>query len=120
VLLHVLVTSVVIALIAATLMRLALLRYSVTARALKTTQERRLDEMALNAVISNWNKANTLCGDASAANYICSPLSASPPGACGCTCTPRAAGAPANSPTLVTLNVGGVCQLTIGANNDIP
>ena len=117
ILLHVLVTGALVALIAATLLRMAMLRYQVTVHATNTTKERRYDEGALNLIIGAWNSVNTACAN-NVPNYSCLPAAGAPPGNCGCTCTPTAA-APPNYPTVT--NSGGAvpCTLIIGAQNDI-
>jgi hypothetical protein len=88
VLLHVLMTGALIALISATLLRLAVMRYTVTARATKTTRERRYDEAALAMLVSTWNNGNVYC--ANAGYYSCSGGGAgyaAPLTSCACTCT---------------------------------
>lgn len=108
ILLHVLVTSVVIALIAASLLRLAVMRQQVTARATKATQERRYDDAALAALVTNWNAAGMSCAN-NIPNYTCGPAAAVSPGTCGCTCTPSAA----NFPTIYTCPADGAsCQIS--------
>ena len=122
VLLHVLVTGALIALIAATLLRMALLRYQITAHATATTKERRADEAALNMVITSWNSVHTACAN-NVTNYTCSggqnapPFT--PPGTCNCTCNPTGAIA-TTFPTIIA--GGGVppCTLVIGAGTDLP
>lgn len=114
VLLHVLVTGALVALIAATLMRMSMLRYTIASRGGKQLQERRYDQAALNSIISNWNTVNTVCAN-NVPNYNCAPASGAPPGTCGCTCTPTLA----NFPTVTTGNVGGNCQLNI-QSTDLP
>jgi len=110
--LHVLVTGALVALIAATLLRISVMRTAVSARSGKALQERRYDEAGLNAIISNWNAVNTVCAN-NVPNYSCSPASGSPPGSCGCTCTPSIA----NFPTITA--GGNPCALTI-VSTDLP
>lgn len=114
ILLHVLVTGALIALIAATLMRMAMLRYTVTAHATVQTQERRQAEGALNLIIGAWNSANTACRD-NVPYYSCTPNSTTPPGVCTCVCTPTG-GAPAYYPKVVASGVAPSCTLKIGGN----
>ena len=119
ILLHVMVTGAVMALIAATLLRLTMLRYQVSSRSQKMLQETNLDNSGLAALLGAWNKVNETC--ATSAVYTCLPAAAAPPGICGCTCTPTAAGNPP-WPTVTTAPSGtpGICTLTIGAANDLP
>ena len=114
VLLHVLMTGALIAFISATLLRVALMRFAVTTRATNTTKERRYDEAALAAIVGAWNSVNTACAN-NVPNYTCAPASVTPPGTCGCTCTPTQQYFP------IVTNSGGVppCTLTIGAANDL-
>lgn len=121
VLVHVLVTGVIVALIAAVILRVTLLRYVVTARTHKASQMKRYDEAALARITSNWSNAlygGTLTSIICANNvpgYNCSPSAFSPPGFCGCTCTPSVAG----DPTVNTSLVGGECRLQI-VSVDLP
>lgn len=102
VILHVLVSSVVVALIAAVLLRMAMLRYLVTARSHKATQMKRLDEAALAQLNSNWSDTQ-MC--TSFGSYTCAGATA---GYCGCTCTS------AGKPTIVTSPSGAApCQISI-------
>ena len=117
ILLHVLVTGALIALISATLLRMAMLRYQVTVHATNGTQERRYDEGALNLIIGAWNSVNIACAN-NVPNYSCAPAAAVSPGNCGCTCTPTGA-APLNYPTVTNSGGAPPCTLTIGANNDL-
>lgn len=111
VLLHVLMTGALIALISATLLRIALLRYSVTVRATNTTKERRYDEAAVAMLVSKWNSANTYC--ANAGYYTCSGGGAglvAPLTSCGCTCT---TGQQYYPPTITGSGSPPTCTLTV-------
>lgn len=114
VLLHVLVTGVLVALIAATLLRMSVLRYTIASRGGKALAEKRYDQAGFHAILTNWNVANTVCAN-NVPNYSCAPASVTPPGACSCTCTP----ALANFPTVTASLVGGNCQLNI-VSTDLP
>lgn len=114
VLLHVLMTGALIAIISATILRLAMLRFAVTARATSTTKERRYDEAALAAIVGAWNSVNTACAN-NVPNYNCLPAAAAPPGNCNCTCSPTQP----YFPTVTNSGGGPPCQLTIGAGNDL-
>ena len=120
VLLHVLVTGALIALIAATLLRMALLRYQITAHATATTKERRADEAALNMIITAWNMNNVACSNTNLSNYSCAPAATVPPGNCNCTCTPTGAAATASFPTIVAGGGSPPCTLVIGQATDLP
>lgn len=114
VLLHVLVTGVLVALIAATLLRMSVLRYTLASRGGKALAEKRYDQAGFHAILTNWNQANTVCAN-NVPNYSCAPASASPPGTCSCTCSPTLA----NFPTVTASLVGGNCQLNI-VSTDLP
>lgn len=115
VLLHVLMTGALLALISATILRLAMLRYMVTARTTNTTRERRYDEAALALIVSSWNSVNMACAN-NVPNYTCTPAAAVSPGNCNCTCSPSLPNFP------IVTNSGGAppCTLQIGAANDLP
>lgn len=106
VLAHVLVTSVVVSLIAAGLLRMVLMDHMANERLAVGDRGKKSAETALNQVMGVWNKANIVCSDASAVGYSCDPLSVSTPGACSCICIK--AGAP-------TIAVTGAppCTVTI-------
>ena len=110
ILLNVMVMSVVVAFISATILRMALLRYKLNSRVAYVTQEKRLDTGALSALTGAW-AVNGLCSSAPPI-YTC----AGTVGNCGCTCTPNA-GAP--YATVTTAGTASNCVLTIGAANDL-
>jgi Tfp pilus assembly protein PilX len=112
VLLQVLVTSVVVALIAATLLRMSLLRAQAASRGAKSLQEKRSDQAALASLLETWNQKQMVCASPTP-DYTCVPASAVIPGKCGCTCAPTTAG----FPTVTTALVGGICQLSIVSIN---
>jgi hypothetical protein len=114
VLLHVLVTGVLVALISATLLRMSMLRYTISHRGAAAIVEKRYDQAGFNSVLTNWNIANTVCAN-NVPNYTCSPASVTPPGTCGCTCTPGLA----NFPTITATNSGGNCQINV-VSTDMP
>jgi hypothetical protein len=118
ILLHVMVTSVLVALIAATLLRLSLLRVQAASRGQKILTEKRLDQGALASIVAYWNSVNMTCAN-NVPNYSCAPAAATIPGSCGCTCTPTVVQNPP-LPTVTTNGTPASCQLNIGAANDIP
>lgn len=91
VLIQVLMTGVVVAIIAAGLLRLTMLRYVASARASSSTVARRQADATLNRALSYWNSSNVVCSD-NIPGYLCSPAFTAPPGLCRCTCTPAVAG----------------------------
>ena len=114
VLLHVLMTAALIAIVSATIMRLAMLRFAVTTRATRNNQELRDDESALALLTTQWNSNNTYCSTVPGV-YTCSggPF----PSACDCTCTPLLP----NYPTVVATPIGthNPCTLVI-TSADLP
>ncbi|MDE2143609.1 MAG: hypothetical protein KGJ84_14470 [Elusimicrobia bacterium] len=116
ILLHVLVTGALIALIAATLMRMAMLRYQVTAHATNGSIERRYDEAALSLLITQWNTTNVYCATVPG-YYTCSGALAGVPApitSCSCTCNRVISATTTNFPDTVVGGAGGPpCQLTI-------
>jgi Tfp pilus assembly protein PilX len=105
VLLHVLVTGTLVALIAASLMRVALLRYQVTSRTVATNLERRLAEAALNTITSDWNQTGNVCSPVTIAGYSCTGTA----GTCACRCTS------AGKPDLVASPSPAGCKLVVDA-----
>jgi Tfp pilus assembly protein PilX len=89
VLIHVLMTGVVVAVIAAGLMRMTMLRYVASARATSGGAARKQADAALNRALTSWNTSNIVCS--AVAGYTCSPTYATTPGTCDCTCTPTVA-----------------------------
>jgi hypothetical protein len=113
ILLHVMVTGALMALIAASLLRMSMLRYQMGGRGAKILQEKRDDQSALAAVIAVWNNnatPNATCSAAPAGWGGCTSA-AVPPNNCNCTCT-----RPDGVSVVAALN-GGVCQLTIRSND---
>ncbi len=108
-LLHVLVTGAVVALIAASLLRLATLRYQVTARAQQATVERRSDEGAMARIISAWNAANQNC--TAVPGYSVSGSA----GSCSCTLNPSSSG----DPTVTAYMSGGNCTLKLVSSDSM-
>ena len=104
VILHILVSGVVVALVAAMLLRMAMLRYQITSRSHKAAQMKRMDESALARLTSNW-ASGQVCDNFP--GYTCA---GSVPGSCGCTCPPTNS----NEPLILTGASGAApCQLTI-------
>ena len=114
VLLHVLMTGALLALISATVLRLAMLRYMVTARTTNTTRERRYDEAAVSLLVSKWNATNVYCASVPS-YYNCSGGGGVPAPLTSCTCTCNPVGGPltANFPTVTNANAVPPCQLTV-------
>ena len=89
VLLHVMVTGVLIALIAGSLLRMSLLRYSMGGRGAKVLQEKRDDQGALAGLLAVWNNANKNCPAALPAGYVYTFNAGA--GSCNCVMTTGAA-----------------------------
>lgn len=108
ILLQVMVTGVVMALIAASLMRITMMRHQMISRSVSRLQEKRDDHQALALIISAWNSAGQVCAN-NVRGYTCRGIA----GNCGCTCTPT----DPNWPEVRTQNAspGGVatCRLDI-------
>ncbi|MFI5348497.1 MAG: hypothetical protein ACHQ2Z_03050 [Elusimicrobiota bacterium] len=114
ILVHVLLTGIVVALIAATLLRMALLRYAMAGRSEKILKEKRDDQGVLAAVTTAWNAVpgpNTTCG-AVPPGFTCP--GGLTPGTCNCSCTQTATGV-----TVIAAPGSGVCQLSI-VSPDLP
>ena len=107
VLIHVLVTGIIVAFIAAGLLRMVLMNYIAVDRASKGAQNRKEAEAMLQRALSYWNKTNIVCS--TDANFACTPASVAVPGTCACSC-PTAAAVPR-----VVVTGGGAppCTITI-------
>jgi Tfp pilus assembly protein PilX len=116
VLVHVLMTGVVVAIIAAGLMRMTMLRYVASSRAAGGTQARRQADAALNRALTYWNQNNVVCGN-SIPGYTCAPFSSTPPGVCNCTCTPSVSG---QATIVVTGGGAPPCSITINTVDPMP
>jgi Tfp pilus assembly protein PilX len=115
VLLHVLMTAALIAIVAATIMRLAMLRFAVTSRAVKNNQELRNDESALALLTSYWNVTNTYCSSVPGV-YSCGPTTVGAmPSSCNCNCSALVS----NYPTVSAPPGGHPCQFTF-TSADLP
>lgn len=116
VLVHVLMTGVVVAIIASGLMRMTMLRYAAGARAAGGTQARRQADAALNRALTAWNGNNIVCSNV-ISGYTCSPASTSPPGTCGCTCTPGV-----TTEATIVVSGGGAppCSIDINTTDPLP
>lgn len=109
ILIHVLITGVVVATIAAGLMKMVLMNYIIVDKATKGTQNRKEAESALGNLISYWN-ANGVC--TSFSGYACSS------GSSPCTCTGPAAPGSAVSPTVVVTGAApGPYTITINSSD---
>ncbi len=88
VLVHVLVTGVIVAFIAAGLLRMVLMDYIVVDRVAKGAQNRKEAEALLNRAVTYWNEANKVCSNIPG-GFNCTGV----PGTCNCSC-PSAAAVP--------------------------
>ncbi|MDE2490403.1 MAG: hypothetical protein KGM24_06115 [Elusimicrobia bacterium] len=86
VLLHVVVTGAIVALISALVLRMAMMRYGVTARARQATTDLRDDQGVLNAALSTWaaNSGNVCSGAPTATGVACNGGCST--NSCGCSC----------------------------------
>lgn len=110
VLIHVLITSVIVAVISAGLMRMVLLNYTATQRAAEGVQGRKSAESSLDRMVAAWSQTNSFC--ASFTGYACSGVSNNVCGGTGaqvCTCTPTNAA----EPTIKVCLTGGNCKVKI-------
>ena len=107
VMVHVLITSVIVSLIAAGLMRMSLARATATSRANEGAATKKKAEAAFAQILPYWAQ-NGLCSSGIPGGWSCS---GSVVGSCGCTCT----NAVGNQPLIETELVNGSCELTITA-----
>lgn len=87
--LHVLVIGMVVAVIAAGLLRMTMMSYVMTRREITGAQNRKESEALLSRAMSHWNAAlpaPTVCSPVP--GLVCiPPVAFPPPGICNCTCT---------------------------------
>lgn len=107
VMVHVLITSVVVSLIAAGLMRMSLARATATSRANEGAATKKKAETAFNKILPYWAK-NGLCSTGIPGGWSCSGAAV---GNCGCTCT----NAVTNQPEITTSGTAASCKLEIVA-----
>ena len=115
VLLHVIVTGVLVAMIAAALLRMTMLRYQAVARGAQIVVDKRTDQAALASLIETWNQNNQVCSTPTP-DFACAGTL---PGTCGCSCTILAGsalrtvvGGVAYPQVQTTVTASG-CQVTI-------
>lgn len=117
VILHVLVTGVIVALIAAFMLRVSLMNYLQTARANNETWQKRGDEGALSRVVAYWSMYGACTN---APGYNCGSVgSAMAVGSCNCTCHPTNA---AVDPVITSTTGSGTnCNVTVaGVDTAMP
>jgi Tfp pilus assembly protein PilV len=130
VLIHVLITTIIVVVIATGLAQMLLMRFTASNRAASGVAGRRQDEGSFNAVIATWNANNAVCTNGPVANLPanlscsgCATYAAGNPGACGCSVTPvgcNCSSLPSGSTNpgyclnrVTTTSVGGRCQLQV-------
>lgn len=111
VLIHVLITGVVVAFIAAGLLRMVLMNYIAVDRATKGAANRKEAEAMLQRALTYWNKSNSVCSS-DPTYFVCTG-----PGVginqCNCSC-PSAAALPRVD---VTGPAAGPCVITITSSD---
>ena len=116
VLLHVMLTSLLVAIIAAAILRMTALRYQMGYRSAIILQEKRDDQALLAKIIGAWNSANggsgQTCANVSIAGYAYSGT----PGTCSCSYSPTAQTSPPTIPSVVTAG-GGADSCTLQINS---
>lgn len=107
VLLHVLVTGIIVAFIAAGLLRMVLMNYIAVDRAAKGAQNRKEAEAMLQRALTYWNKTNSVCST-DASFFVCTGAGVGA-NQCNCAC-PSAAALPR-----VVVTGGGAppCVITV-------
>lgn len=102
VLVHVLITSVLVSVIAVGLVQMVMSRHTLLARSTQGAANQKQTERGFNSLMSFWNiGGNGVCS--SGAGYTCTGAA----GTCGCTCTST------GQATIVSATVGGACRIQI-------
>ena len=84
VLVHVLITGVIVAVIAAGMLRMVMMNYIAVDRVQKNAQNRKEADAMLLRAITYWNKSGIVCS--TTALFPCSPSYGTAPGTCNCSC----------------------------------
>ena len=108
--LHVLVVSVIILIVAASLTQMLIQRYTMQARSTESAVNRAVDTGALSRVISGWGGVYCKSFSDSNGTYNCSPNSTTAPGSCSCICTPTNS---TQARVVATVDGTGKCALTL-------
>lgn len=110
VLIHVLITGVIVAFIAAGLLRMVLMNYIAVDRATKGAQNRKQAEAMLQRALTYWNKSNSVCSTTPL--FVCSGAGVGA-NTCNCAC-PSAAAVPR-----VVASGGGAppCVITVTSSD---
>jgi Tfp pilus assembly protein PilV len=108
VLVHVLITSIVVVMIATGLAQMLLMRYSATMRATQGTARRREDDGTLNRLVTYWN-ANGYCSSPGG-GLTCSGVTAT---CTSCTCSLAAVAPYTVAGTLTATGTYPACALKI-------
>ncbi len=108
VLIHVLITGVVVAFIAAGMLRMVLMNYSAVDRVTKGSTNRKEAEAMLNRAISTWNQSG-VCSNFT--GFTCNA------GSSPCTCTGSAAGGAVNPTIVVTGSSPGPYTITLNSSD---
>lgn len=103
VLIHVLVTGVIVAFIAAGLLRMVMMNYVAVDRATKGAGNRKESEAMLNRALSYWNQTNQVCSNIPG-GFSCVGV----PGTCSCSCPSSAA-----IPRIDAYVSGGLCHVDL-------
>ena len=86
VLVHVLVTGVIVAFLAAGLLRMVLMNYIAVDRATKSARNRKEAEAMLQRALTYWNESNLVCSDINPPNPLYRIKCFGPVGVCSCIC----------------------------------
>jgi hypothetical protein len=111
VLIHVLVTGVIVAFIAAGLLRMVLMNYIAIDRASKGTQNRKEADAMLQRALTYWNKSRIVCST-DATYFPCTPSYTVAPGTCNCAC-PSAGALPRVEVTNGPVGTTPPCTITV-------
>ncbi len=116
VLIHVLITGVIVAFIAAGLLRMVLMNYIAVDRAAKGAQTRKEAEAMLQRALTYWNKTNTVCST-DALKFVCVGAGVGA-NTCDCSC-PSAAAVPRVTVSKIGGGTGGPqpCLLTVTSSD---
>lgn len=106
VLVQVLITSVIVSIMAAGLMQLVMLRYTVMSRGAEGATKKAQATASFNTLLVQWNVPGFgSCASAPLLGWACA---GGGPGSCSCTCTKS------GEPTVVvTAGVGGACAISV-------
>jgi hypothetical protein len=103
------VTGILVAMIAASILRMSMFRYQMGYRSAIVLQEKRDAQGLLAQITAAWGSSGQTCAAVAIPGFTYSGTA----GTCGCSYTPSAQTAPPTIPSVTTNGTAAACQLVI-------